>query len=536
MKLFKISGFILATLACSNAVDGPFRPLNHDTRASNQEISETSTFDEVPLSLDLDDNFASLSLLGPNPQFDYELTIRCTVYGSSWSKTVSRAQIDQRQAKVPIHGQNCHAYISSLTTSGDTDITFVPPIPSGTNGETLFGGYQLNRAEIYQSKTQLTSGSASATVILTTKFSIQTSGATVGYKFVTSRVAPHAANVALPSSRIFWNLPCGQTSPGPDNGNQLRGGGTHLYQPASGQNEMTLKVSGSLCPPQDRARDIVFVFDVSSSMNRASRDPYRNPDTQSATCGRYQAYLNVLNTVGPGSKFAVITFGDVPITWSGGFFSDRNALEEHLVSQFSQNRIDKFKYGKFRYKKMSDILCDAMDTDLGTDFTLAFNKAIELSSQFRADAQREVYLLTDGRPVGSNSEGSAQAEFLKSSHNVRLGTVLLNDSGGADDARSLLQRLASSPSLSVEANAAGSLASQLQALTTNHIESATISLQAAGGASITRSLPINSGLEFAVDWPIATGSPVQYRIQLDVTERLGPRQPLTGFLMIEPSP
>jgi hypothetical protein len=536
MKSVTTFGIFLATLACSNAVDGPFRATIQDTRTSNQESSEKTTLDEVPLSLELEDDLTSLSLLGPNPQFDYELTIRCSVYGSPWSKTVSRTQIDQRQVKVPFHGQNCHAYINSLTTSGDTDITFVPSIPSGTNGETLFGGYQLNQSEVYRSTTQLPSGLASATVILTAKFSIQTSGATVGYKFVTSRMLPHAANVALPSSRIFWNLPCGQTSPGPDSGNQLRGGGTHLYQAAAGQNEMILKVNGALCPPQDRARDIVFIFDVSSSMNRASRDPYQNPDTPFATCGRYQAYLNVLNTVGPGSRFAVITFGDIPITWSGGFFSDRNALEEHLVSQFSQNRYDKFKYGRFRYKKISDILCDAMDTDLGTDFTLALNKAIELSSQFRADAQREVYLLTDGRPVGSNSEGSGQADLLKSSHHVRLGTVLLNDSGSADDARGLLQRLASSPSLSVEANAAGDLASQLQSLTTNRIESATISLQAGGGAPITRSLPINSGLAFAVDWPLATGSPVQYRIQLDVTERLGARQPLTGFLTIEPRP
>ena len=109
-----------------------------------------------------------------------------------------------------------------------------------------------------------------------------------------------------------------------------------------------------------------------------------------------------------------------------------------------------------------------------TDFTLALNKAVELAAQFRSNAQKEVCLMTDSRPRGTNSEGFESAGTLKSSKNVRPGTVLLNGGHSADDDMLILQQLASNLHLLVEEDAAGSLASQLQSLSTNQILAATI--------------------------------------------------------------
>jgi len=519
MKKVLLLGTFLTMFACSNNFNETLTALKQDSRGHDDKNPSLLESEEISFSLDLQSDSDSLKLIGSNPIFDYKLSISCIVYGSPWSKIVTRTQIEQKQVTIPKDGKDCFAFINELVVDVGNFITFVPTIPAATNGSTLFGGYQVNSNETYSPNSQISSGSASAIVTLTSRFAINGSQASVGYRFTALKTNQVVAAINLPSNQLQWRIPCGQNTPGVDSGNILVGGGAHQFEPIALQKEMDLKISGTLCPPQDRPRDLILIFDVSGSMD--DTDPYQNSTLESATCGRYQAYLSVLDTLGSGSRLSIVTFSTSPVIWSDKFYSDRISLEKALLSQFPQNL------------KIQDILCTAFGE---TNYASAFDRAIILASNFRSTAQKEVYLLTDGAP-NSGAEGFDKATTLKTTYNVRLGSVLLNRTDSASRARETLAQIVSSPELTVEASSAGALAGQFQSLTRNVIESASISLQSGNNTPVSQRIPITAGLGFLTSWAIPTATLTEYKIQIQVRDRIsGPLPPLTGSVTIKPRP
>ena len=103
-----------------------------------------------------------------------------------------------------------------------------------------------------------------------------------------------------------------------------------------------IKMKGSVCKPSDTARDVVFVIDVSGSMD-AVTDPVTN-----GNCWRSAAISSAIKAIGENSihRFALVTFSSSIRAQSSKFFSNRDSLFKDLTKTNNS---------------LTDVLCAAYD-------------------------------------------------------------------------------------------------------------------------------------------------------------------------------
>ncbi len=213
-----------------------------------------------------------------------------------------------------------------------------------------------------------------------------------------------------PYSALNWFWQC-DTNPVPKPADKLsehvvEGTGPHSIE--AGKLKGTPVIfSGRLCEPQRRQRDIVFVVDVSGSMNE-------NDPRVGNTCGRLQAIESVMASVSNGNaNFAIVTFGTGNTRSSSKLFDNQAALFADVSG--GQN--------------IADVLCDAAG---GTNYDAGLTRAAELLQFSREKAGKEVYFVSDGKPNGGQ-DGIAIATSMKNTgvaingalHLVTIATVMM---------------------------------------------------------------------------------------------------------------
>lgn len=168
----------------------------------------------------------------------------------------------------------------------------------------------------------------------------------------------------------------------------VEGQGPHQFPPEKlAGTKVTL--AGHLCPPTQVPRDIVFVIDTSGSM--IDNDP-RVGDT----CGRLNAVKSAIASVPKGAaKFGLATFNSDLDRSSTAMFDD----EASLFADVSAGG------------NIADVLCNQSG---GTNYDAGLTRAQALLQGGRANAAKEVYLVSDGQPT-LGQDGIGLATTLKTS-------------------------------------------------------------------------------------------------------------------------
>jgi hypothetical protein len=221
---------------------------------------------------------------------------------------------------------------------------------------------------------------------------------------------PKFEETTKPYSALNWFWQCDSNPvPAPiekPSEHVVEGTGPHVME--SGKLKGTPVVfSGHLCEPKQRMRDIVFVVDVSGSMNQ-------NDPRVGDSCGRLQAIESVIASVGVGkANFAIITFGSDISRSSTSLFDNKTALYNDVAGTSG----------------IANVLCDAAG---GTNYDAGLTRAAELLQYSREDAGKEVYFVSDGVP-DLGRDGIAIASSMKNTgvaingglHPVTIATVMM---------------------------------------------------------------------------------------------------------------
>ena len=190
----------------------------------------------------------------------------------------------------------------------------------------------------------------------------------------------------------------------------LTGEGNFIVSRSS--NITYLRFKGDSCLGSQVSRDIVFVVDVSNSMNYESNgNPASDPVTGSS-CGRLDAIektVRSLQSRKEDATYSILTFSDRVVDKSSRFFSSQKDLYQDLVSSSTLS-------------SMTKIVCNA---DGGTDYDIALKGAKSLFDSYaRSGSRHEVYFISDGEPWPATSTGEEVAKELRNSGTV-IGTVML---------------------------------------------------------------------------------------------------------------
>jgi len=196
-------------------------------------------------------------------------------------------------------------------------------------------------------------------------------------------------------------------------------GDTHHAVESAKFNKTKLSLGGMI-KTNPRPRDILFLVDVSGSMQFGQPNTLPGSDPLiNGSCGRLRAVQTAIQaTKAQGiSRFAVVTFNRVVVRSSGGYFS---SLEE-----------------MFPNSVLTDIFCAGID---GTNYTNALREAITVLNQSPASHLKELYFLTDGEPMDifpdshtrcdfryTYCNGANEANFIKNSMGALLGTLMLGE-------------------------------------------------------------------------------------------------------------
>ncbi|MBF0441117.1 MAG: VWA domain-containing protein [Oligoflexales bacterium] len=231
-----------------------------------------------------------------------------------------------------------------------------------------------------------------------------------------------------------------------------------------------LALDGKLCAPRPAMRDIVFVIDVSGSMN--DNDPRR----ADRGCGRYDAVRTIISKYSNGTnvRFGIVTF-DYKIRYqSPAFYSDQASLFDAIVA----------KQGG----EASDVICDYRNT---TYYDVALSGAKALLETGRASATKEIYFVSDGLPEGGH-EGADIASSLKTTGvsiegvNVQstIATILLIGDDGKNEVLEgqIASRDAQGKPLHALVTSASQLADALVSLSETTVRKAVIAVGPSGGA------------------------------------------------------
>jgi hypothetical protein len=227
-----------------------------------------------------------------------------------------------------------------------------------------------------------------------------------------------------------------------------------------------LKISGNLCPPEVKSRDIVFVVDVSGSMTSGGGPlglgSGNDPANGVGTCGRYNAIDELMSSilsVNGMSRFAAATFaGEGAIRpRSSGLFGTEAELYIDLANSGGQS-------------DPKDVLCAGSGSTSYFQGLLAASNIFQTSG--RPDATKEIFFISDGANVDEIEESKALANDLRS-QGVVIATVMLS----GDDTflrRYIASKDSSGRLLHGYAASASQLAQVLSNLTTNSIERAEV--------------------------------------------------------------
>lgn len=182
-----------------------------------------------------------------------------------------------------------------------------------------------------------------------------------------------------------------------------------------------MKFFGGICEPSLQPRDIVFVIDISSSMR--DNDPVRS-QAGGTTCGRRSAVEQVIRSMsaGSGAQFAIVTFSSVSARagrTSSGFFSDSAALFADIAGTGD----------------VGAVLCA---NNGNTEYTDGLTRARSLFERGRANANPELYFVSDGNP-NTGYDGQQIAANLKNpgvnvngfTKPVIIATVMIGSESGA---------------------------------------------------------------------------------------------------------
>ena len=264
----------------------------------------------------------------------------------------------------------------------------------------------------------------------------------------------------------------------------VQGGGDHLLSTSSIDNT-ALSFSGKICPPVSYARDIVFVIDVSGSMDTS--DP-RQPD---GTCGRFKAIESMISDVeksGADAHMGVVLFDAVVLKKSTALFPTRSALYADLTSDRTT---------------IQSQICGAFP---GTGYGGGLAGAESLLQTGSAKATKEVYFVSDGVPTDGTA-GATVAARLRSpgivigtdTIPVTIATAML----GSGDDTVLRTKIASTDVsgkvLHAVAAEASNLADTLGQLAANKLVEASMKYRAIGTAiwQTVDLLPLLKDFQFA---------------------------------------
>lgn len=249
------------------------------------------------------------------------------------------------------------------------------------------------------------------------------------------------------------------------------------------QTPVTFK--GKLCPPAAQPRDIVFVIDTSGSMGGTTNNDPRVANS----CGRLSAVQAAIAATPTGTaRFGVVTFSSGVDATSTGLFATQAELFANLAPAGN----------------IADILCAA---NANTYYDAGLNQAATLLQTGRAEASKEVYLLSDGLP-STGHDGIAHAQVLKTSgvnvgtafYPVTIATIMLGGADGSVLRDSIASTGATGEALHANVSQTGQLASVLTQLAANEIVAATLKYRAIGAGDWT-SLDLMAhlqGFEFAL--------------------------------------
>jgi len=257
----------------------------------------------------------------------------------------------------------------------------------------------------------------------------------------------------------FWQCESSPASHAATQGGHvvIEGDGDHTFKSKS-FDKTPLVFSGKVCPPVTYPRDIVFVIDVSRSMDgwgAKGNDPLTGK-----SCGRLKAVEAIVNDItarGGDSRFGIVTF-------STGVEAKSTTMYPSRASLFA----DISKGGN-----IEDTLCAGID---GTNYGDGLGAAEAMLSGSRDGAMKEIYFVSDGEPTDV-SAGPDAAKRLKAgiitnggkNTPVTIATTMI----GTGDDTVLKSQIASLDSNGVPLHArsvqAGQLASTLSKLAENKI-------------------------------------------------------------------
>jgi hypothetical protein len=273
-----------------------------------------------------------------------------------------------------------------------------------------------------------------------------------------------------PYAALTWFWECDSTPGGAPTAKNdeevvLKGTGPHAFYP--GQLKGTpITFSGKLCQPAAVPRDILFVIDVSGSMQ--DNDPRIGN-----SCGRLAAIQQVIaSLVGTDARYGLVAFSSTAVN-SPSYYQTEAELFTAMGAPINS----------------ADVACAFIS---GTNYDAALSSAQLLLPQGRAGATKEIYFVSDGQP-DFGSEGIARASTMKAT-GVTIGadtmpltiaTIML---GGTDTVleNSIASRDSGGKALHAYVAQTGDLAQVLTGLTANSIEGGDLSYRAIGSSNWTK--------------------------------------------------
>jgi uncharacterized protein YegL len=191
---------------------------------------------------------------------------------------------------------------------------------------------------------------------------------------------------------------------------ELVGGGKHRLK-VHQADHIKLSLDRTNCAPEDSPRDIVFVVDVSGSMN--DNDPLMNN-----TCGRFEAIDLIISRLShpENVRIGLITFS-----------------HEVVITTNTMLRANEFRSSSFFQKSN---LCAA---DGSTSYKQALAQSIKLLSPSDIETIKEIYFISDGEPA-PGQEGLAESQQLKNGISTKAIIATLMIKGDDEKLQSIASR------------------------------------------------------------------------------------------------
>jgi hypothetical protein len=276
--------------------------------------------------------------------------------------------------------------------------------------------------------------------------------------------------------------------------------------------------SGTICPPDNQPRDIVFVIDTSLSME--DNDP-----VVGESCGRLKAVQGVISAIPTGSaRFGLVTFNSVTAMSTTRLYDSGQALFAAVAQG----------------KSVADVLCLADGT---TNYDSGLTPASQILATGRPNSSKEIYFISDGRP--NDGDGLALSQSLKSTGvnvsgrniPVTIGTIMLVSQQDDQALKVLASTAQDGKLLHAFVAQAQDLAKTLSDLVANKIVSATLKYRLIGESQFTSVNIMDhlKGLNFTLPsmaFPIKNGVP-GLEVVYEYVDKLGQKFTSTGKVLLK---